>query len=241
MIEYINKNYLGDKVIQKDKSGANIVKSYKITLIAHNSSGFDSYIILNNLLKNTALSSKIVKTDRGIIKLQFNSGKINQTPQYIKIVCSKSHISGSLSEIGKEYRVQPQLLKSEMDHTKVTMDNYEELENIWVPYLELDCLSLALVYARHSMEMKKISGVSVKECLTEAALGWSAFGKYIKDKTLYTSNDKYVRAFIRKTIYGVRVIALKKRFISSEYDNITSTIMGYFNCSEKEAIPAYLI
>ena len=110
MIEYINKNYTGDKIIHRNKSGANIVKSNKITLVAHNSSGFDSYIILNNLLKNTALSSKIVKTDRGIIKLQFNAGNINKTPQYIKIVCRKSHISGSLADIGKEYGVQPQLL-----------------------------------------------------------------------------------------------------------------------------------
>ena len=108
MIEIINKNYLGDKIIHKNKSGDKVVNSYKVTLVAHNSSGFDSYIILNNLLIKKALSSKIVKTDRGIIKLQFNSGKINQTPQYIKIICSKSHISGSLSDIGKEYSIQPQ-------------------------------------------------------------------------------------------------------------------------------------
>ena len=240
MIEYINKNYTGDKIIHKNKSGANIVKSYKITLLAHNASGFDSYIVLNNLLKNTALSFKIVKTDRGIIKLQFTSGKINKTPQYIKIVCSRSHIAGSLADIGKEYGVQPQFLKSEMDHGKITMDNYKNLENEWIPYLELDCLSLAFVYARHVMEMKKITRVSVKQCLTEAALGWSTLGKYIKDKVFYTSNDKYVRHFIRKSIYGGRVIALKKRFISSEFDNITLTIMKYFNCTEQEAIPTYL-
>ena len=240
MIEYINKNYTGDKIIHRNKSGANIVKSYRITLVAHNSSAFDSYIILNNLLKNTALSSKIVRTDRGIIKLQFNSGKINNTPQYIKIVCSGSHIAGSLADIGREYGVQPQLLKSEMDHGKITMDNYKSLENEWVPYLELDCLSLAYVYARHVMEMKKISNVSVKQCLTEAALGWSILGTYIKDKEFYTSNDKYVRHFIRRSIYGGRVIALKKRFISREYDNITSVIMNHFNCIEQEAIPTYL-
>ena len=127
-----------------------------------------------------------------------------------------------------------------MDHDSITMDNYKKLEHIWIPYLELDCLSLAFVYSRHVMEMKKITGISVKQCLTESALGWSALGNYIKDKTLYTSNNKYVRAFIRKSICGGRVIALKKRFISSEYDNITLIIMNYFNCSEKEAIPTYL-
>ena len=180
-----------------------------------------------------ALSSKIVKTSRGIIELQKNAGKINQTPQYIKLVCSKSHISGSLSKIGREYGVQPDLLKSEMTHGVVTMKNYKELEHIWVPYLELDCLSLAFVYARHVMEMRNITGVSLKQCLTEAALGWSTLGRYIKDKELYTSNDKYVRDFIRRSIYGGRVIALKKRFISTEYDDITKTIMDYFKCTEK--------
>ena len=54
MFDYINKNFI-DKINKKNKSGANNVKSYKITLIAHKASGFDSYIVMNNLDKKRLL------------------------------------------------------------------------------------------------------------------------------------------------------------------------------------------
>ena len=64
----------------------------------------------------------------------------------------------------------------EMSPDLVTMNNYNELENNCIPYLELDCLSLAITYSRHAMETKKISKVSVKKSLTEASLGCPCFG-----------------------------------------------------------------
>ena len=47
---------------------------------------------------------------------------------------------------------------------------------------------------------KKMSGFGIKDCLTEASLGWKCFGTYNKDIEFYTFNDKYVRNFIRKSI-----------------------------------------
>ena len=118
IIDYINKNFIGDKINKKNKSGANIVKSYKITLIAHKASGFHSYVVMKNLDKKKT-SLKTVKTDICVVKLSFISGLINETPQYFKIICSKSHISGSLAERGTEYGVQSELLKSEMNHVDI--------------------------------------------------------------------------------------------------------------------------
>ena len=62
------------------------------------------------------------------------------------------------------------------------------------------------------MEMQKMSGFGIKDCLTEASLGWKCFGTYNKDREFYTFNDKYVRDFIRKSIKGGRVGAFVRYF-----------------------------
>ena len=89
-------------------------------MVAHNSSGFDSWVVLNSLVK-VITELKITKTATGLISLSFRCGfKIVNTcevPQYVKFTCSKSHIKGSLEKIGREYGLQPELLKGEIEHS----------------------------------------------------------------------------------------------------------------------------
>ena len=47
------------------------------------------------------------------------------------------------------------------------------------------------------MEMQKLSGFGIKDCSTEASLGWKCFEKYKKDGEFYTFNDKNVSDFVR--------------------------------------------
>ena len=58
----------------------------------------------------------------------------------MKFVCSKIHISGSLKKKQKEYDIQPQLFKGEIDHILITLSNYKEHEKLWKPYLIDDVL-----------------------------------------------------------------------------------------------------
>ena len=106
MLKYISGNYEGDERTYIDKDGDEIVSSYRLLLVAHNSSGFDSWVVLNSLIKEIT-EFKIIKTARGLISLSFRCGvKIVNTvkvPQYVKFTCSKSHIKGSLEQIGREY------------------------------------------------------------------------------------------------------------------------------------------
>ena len=60
------------------------------------------------------------------------------------------------------------------------------------------------------MEMQ--SGFGIKNCLTEAKLGWKCCGKYNKDREFHTFNHKYVRVSICKSIKGGRVVALNRHF-----------------------------
>ena len=105
-----------------------------------------------------------------MISLSFRCGfKIVNTcevPQYVKFTCSKTHIKGSLEKIGKEYGLQPELLKGEIDHSVINKNNFAELRHIWEPYLISDVLCLAFINARHSMEMQKMTGFGIKDCLT---------------------------------------------------------------------------
>ena len=173
MLKYISENYDGDERTYIDKDGDEIISSYRLLLVAHNSSGFDSWVVLNSLVKEIT-DLKIIKTARGLISLSFRCGvKIVNTcevPQYVKFTCSKSHIKGSLNKIGKEYALQPELLKGEIEHSIINKNNFGELRHIWEPYLISDVLCLAFIYARHSMEMQKMSGFGIKDCLTEASL-----------------------------------------------------------------------
>ena len=63
----------------------------RILLFAHNSSGFDSWVVLNSLVKDIT-ELKIVKTARGLISLSFRCGvKIVNTvevPQNVKFTFS---------------------------------------------------------------------------------------------------------------------------------------------------------
>ena len=72
----------------------------------------------------------------------------------MKFVCSKVHIPASLGKIQKEYNIQPQLIKGEIDHNLKTLSNYKEHENIWKPYLIDNVLGLAVVVAKHGYKFK---------------------------------------------------------------------------------------
>ena len=237
MFKNISENYEGDERTYIDKDGDEKISSYRLLLVAHNSSGFDSWVVLNSLIKDIT-ELKIVKTARGLISLSFHCGfkTVNtcEVPQYVKFTCSKSHIKRSLEKIGKEYNLQHELLKGEIEHSVINESNFTKLRHVWEPYLKLDVLCLAFIFARHSMEMQKMSRFGIKDCLTEASLGWKCFGTYNKDREFYTFNDKYVRDFIRKSIRGGRVAALNRYLESNQCEEILNTIKKHLKINDNE-------
>ena len=155
-----------------------------------------------------------------------------EVPQYVKFTCSKSHIKRSLEKIGKKYGSQLELLKREIEHSVFSKSNFADLKHVREPYLKVDVLCLAFIYARHSVEMQKISAFGIKDCLTEASLGWNCFGTYNKDREFYTFNDKNVRDFIRKSIKEGRVFALNRYFESNQCDEILNIIKRHLKLND---------
>ena len=118
MPKYISENYKGDERTYIDKDEDEMVSSYRLLLVAHNSSGFDSWVVLNSLVKEKT-EFKIIKTAGGLISLSFQCDikRFNtvEVPQYVKFTCSKSHIKGSLDKVGRECGLQPEIL-TEIEH-----------------------------------------------------------------------------------------------------------------------------
>ena len=209
------------------KIGDEIVSSYKLLLAGHNSSCFDNWVVLNSLVKEIT-EVKVIKTAKGLISLSFRCGvKIVSTvevPQYVKFTCSKSHIKGSLGKIRREYGLQSELLKGEIEHLLISKSNSADLRHICEQYFKLDVLCLAFLYRRLSMEKQKKSSFSIKDCSTEASLGWKCFGKYNKDREFYTFNNKYVRDCIRRSIKSGRIGSYIKYFVSKLREEIINII-----------------
>ena len=95
-------------------------------MVGHNASGFDNNIVLNSL-PSSYKCIKVNKTSRGLIKLSLKAGSVieddREIPKYMKFVCSKCHISGSLKSIQKKYNIQPDLMKGEINHDLINIGN----------------------------------------------------------------------------------------------------------------------
>ena len=100
-----------------------------------------------------------VGTARGLISLSIRcvEKKTNSVgiPQNFKFTFTRSLISGSLDKFGREWGLQPELLKGEINNSEITKYIYNVLRHILEPYLESDVLDIAFVSVRHSMEMQK--------------------------------------------------------------------------------------
>ena len=110
------------------KDDENKIRLYNLPLHAHNGSGFDTWIVLNNLPCVKKIVNTI-KNGKGIIELKVFNGCIekikNQTPQYLHFRCEVTHLIYSLKKFGETLILQKELLKIEMDHNEVDYDSYK--------------------------------------------------------------------------------------------------------------------
>ena len=236
-----NINKMLDYVLQfkgEPKRINNKIVKYNLYLIAHKGSGFDSYVVLNNLPQWRTF--KLIKNGSGIVSLQIFNGYVDlvkKIPQYVHLRCGLLHIKDSLENIGKSYKLQENLLKQKLEHDEIFEDNWEEKENEWLPYLKNDVLSTAFSYARYSKGMEELTGFGMKNSLTLPSLANKYFNSLRdeNDEPIYTYNDEFMRHFVRKSIKGGRCSALNQYYksnISKEVFNIISKELNIDNNNE---------
>ena len=213
----------------KDKKGK--VLEYNLQTHAHNGSGFDTWIVLNNLPCDKRIVN-IIKNGKGIIELKVFNGYIQnktstkQILQFLHFRCGMTHLNYSLKKLGKTLKLQKELLKIEMNHKDVDGDNYKDKIHEWLPYVKIDVLCTAFSYARYIKAMEELSGFSMKDCLSVPGLGLKYFNSLRKeeDEPIYTHNDKYMRWFVRQAAYGGRVCAFNQYYKSKQCDDILKII-----------------
>ena len=198
-------------------------------MIAHNGSGFDGYVVLNNLPQWRSVD-KLNKNGAGIVSLNIFNGYVDQNkkiPQYVHFTCGRVHINKSLRKIGESYKLQESLLKKELEHDEVFEDTWEDKENEWLPYVKNDVLSTAFCYARYTMGMEELTGFGMKNSLSSPSLA-NIFINSLRDENdepIYTYTDPFMRNFVRKSIKGGRCNAFNQHYkfeISYEVFNFIS-------------------
>ena len=200
---------------------------YNLYLIAQKGSGFDSYVVLNNLPQWRTFT--LIKNGSGIVSLQIFNGYVDQNkkiPQYVHFRCGLLHIKDSLKNIGKSYKLQECLLKKELEHDEIFEDTWAEKKNELLPYLKNDVLSTAFSYAKYSKGIEKLTGFGMKNCLTFPSLANNYFNSLRdeSDEPIYTYNDEFIRHFVRKAIKGGRCSAVNQYYKSNISKEVFSII-----------------
>ena len=152
----------GDKCVEKaldfclklkgeERKVKNKIVEYSLQLHAHNGSGFDTWIILNNLPCDKHIVD-VIKNGKCIIELKVLNGYIQknnkQIPQYLHFRCGMTHLNYSLKKLGKTFKLQKELLKTEMNHDEVHKDTWKDKKCEWLFYVKSDVLCTAFAYAR---------------------------------------------------------------------------------------------
>ena len=117
---------------------------YNLQLHAHNGSGFDTWIILNNLSCDKHIVD-VIKSGKGNIELKLFNGYIGNRhiPQYLPFRCGMTHLNYSLKKLGKTFKLQKELSKTEMNHDKIAGDKNKDKKDQWLDYVKNDVLCTA--------------------------------------------------------------------------------------------------
>ena len=131
----------------------------------------------------------------------------------------------SLKKLGETFKLPKAILKTEMSHDDVDGDNYKDKKDIWLPYIKIDVLSTSYCYARYCVAMEKITGFSLKDCLSLPGLGFKNFN------SLRTDQDEqglcYELLFFLIFCYSVR----RARLVSYAYLYTTNKVStDWLNC-----------
>ena len=171
-------------------------------------------LFMNNLPQWRTVVS-LIQNGLGIVSLKIFNVYVDQNKrisQYVHFGCGLLHIKDSLKKIGRNYILQPCLLKQELKHDEIYEDNWEEKENEWLPYLRNDVLSTAFSFARYAKGMEELTGFGMKNSLTLPSLANKSFNS-LRDESvepIYTYNDEFMRHFVRQSIKSGRCSALNQ-------------------------------
>ena len=221
--------------------------SRQITIIGHNSSGFDSFLVAKQFtLQKPPLmvGSKILSltlsnpyTPAASMRKWKQELKIKGTKdihQQLTFRCSFQHVKNSLLNWGEKFKIPLNLRKTELEHTGITKDNYREKQLEWEPYLRRDISALTCCVIKYNNTMRNLVGENMTQNLTSSTLTFNGWLRDLKQENilLHSHTNKYVRSYIRRAVKGGRVSANIRKFESDKILIITKILREELNIPE---------
>jgi hypothetical protein len=185
-------------------------------------------------LQNQELFKRQFAEKKGIKDVSKITGDFYQK---ITFRCSMQHLRQSLKKLGESFKIPKNLRKLELDHDGITLKNYAEKQEECQPYLKKDLISHGCVILKYSKIMMDLVGQNMSSCITSSSLtlkGW--YNHYMNENPenkIHTHTDKYIRWFIRKSVFGGRVFATRKEFRSQLWRNIRKILIEYRSAGTK--------
>ena len=197
---------------------------YNLYFIAHNGSGFDSYVVLNNLPQGRSVVIPIKNGAGTISPKKFNDyvDQNKKIPQYVQFRFGRVHINKSLKKIRESCKLQSCLLKQELEHDEIYEETWKAKENEWLPFVKNDVLSTAFCYARYTKGKEEITNFEMKNSLTLPSLANNYFNS-LRDENeelVYTYTDPFMRTFVRQSINGGKCNAFNQQYNSEILDEV---------------------
>ena len=97
-----------DHVLQfkgESKEVNNEIVEYNLYMLLHNGSGFDRYVVLNNLPQLRTVV-EIIRNGSSVVSLKVFNGYEDENktiPEFVRFRCGLMHVKDSLKNIGKLY------------------------------------------------------------------------------------------------------------------------------------------
>ena len=86
-----------------------------------------------------------------------------------------THLNYSLEKLGKTFKLQKELLTTEMAQVEDDGNNYKDKKHECLDYVKQDVLCTVSSYARYSKAMEESTGFSMKGSQSAPSPGWQYF------------------------------------------------------------------
>ncbi|ESO99333.1 hypothetical protein LOTGIDRAFT_158419 [Lottia gigantea] len=229
--------FIGTDCIDQMLQRLGKIDKKRITLIAHNASGFDNWIMIRNVKKLTQCP---LKTTRGILSLPLTNSftdedlqkkwkrqkEIKGNSNYlqnINFICSYQHESSSLAAWGNSSNLPMNLRKiGDVNIAKYTKDNWESLRHEWEPYAKRDTLCLGACLIKYNQVMKEVVFQNISN----------------SQATLKANYDSHVKSYekVNDSQYIVEINEEEKEFIPPKSTRLTPSHLGSFVLSHSKKI-----
>ena len=215
-----------------------ILKAEDKIITAYNGSGFDFYLLLNNLLKRNIEIKNIIKCNGSILSFRFgNNNKVFDLYKFIE---------SSLDDACKDYNIMNKKLKFDVLKVQSWKDT-EKYRGEIEPYLKYDVLSLQELFFMFNDFMYNKEQINITRYVTLSHMAYNIWQSSMQNNLIeLLDEDKYT--FCRRGTYGARCYPLQEKFTSEHYDDVLSKNMSYedlkrsgkyiFNADAKSLYPA---